>query len=128
MNETACLVAGRQVLQAAAVACIAAFDLPIFAIHDPDRRREIKAPMWLGDTCKFAIHPARIAAIDRASAPPAYQIAGAPPIVAAGEWGGGAVHIDGRIDVPVVKSARPTVARAAQDRLIKTHRQEQQHE
>jgi (S)-citramalyl-CoA lyase len=110
------LFARSRIVQAAAGAGIAAFDVPFLDIHNQDGlRQETEAAKALGYACKLAIHPAQIAVINSVFTPGAGQIATARRIVAASEQAhGGACQVDGRmVDVPVVKSARRTVALAA---------------
>jgi (S)-citramalyl-CoA lyase len=110
------LFARSRLVQAAATAGIVALDVPFLDIHDADGlRQETEAAKALGYSCKFAIHPAQIAVINAAFTPGADQLARACRIVAAFEAAhGGACQVDGKmVDVPVVKSARRTVALAA---------------
>jgi (S)-citramalyl-CoA lyase len=110
------LFARSRIVQAAAGAGIAAFDVPFLDIHSPDGlRKETEAAKALGYACKLAIHPSQIAVINSVFTPGADQVAAARRIVAAFEQAhGGACQVDGRmVDVPVVKSARRTVALAA---------------
>jgi citrate lyase beta subunit len=107
------LFARSRVVQAAATAGIAAFDVPFLNIRDADGlRKETEAAKALGYCCKLAIHPAQIAVINAVFTPGTDQLATARRIVAAFEQAkGGACQVDGRmVDVPVVKSARRTVA------------------
>lgn len=109
------LFARSRVVQAAATEGIAAFDVPFLDIHDAEGlRKETGAAKALGYSCKLAIHPAQIAAINAVFTPAPDQLATARRIVAAFEQAkGGACQVDGRmVDVPVVKSARRTVALA----------------
>jgi citrate lyase beta subunit len=109
------LFARSRIVQAAATAGIAAFDVPFLDIHDADGlRKETEAAKALGYSCKLAIHPAQITVIDSVFTPAPEQLAKARRIVAAFQQsGGGACQVDGRmVDVPVVKSARRTVALA----------------
>lgn len=110
------LFARSRIVQAAAGAGIAAFDVPYLDIHDAGGlRKETEAAKALGYACKLAIHPTQIAVINSVFTPGTDQIATARRIVAAFEQAhGGACEVDGRmVDVPVVKSARRTVALAA---------------
>jgi citrate lyase beta subunit len=110
------LFARSRIVQAAAGAGIAAFDVPFLDIHNPEGlRKETESAKALGYACKLAIHPAQIAVINSVFTPGADQIATARRIVAAFEQAhGGACQVDGRmVDAPVVKSARRTVALAA---------------
>jgi len=109
------LFARSRIVQAAATAGIAAFDVPFLDIHDGDGlRKETEAAKALGYSCKLAIHPAQIAVINAVFTPAPAQLTTARRIVAAFEQAkGGACQVDGRmVDMPVVKSARRTVALA----------------
>jgi (S)-citramalyl-CoA lyase len=106
-----------RIVQAAAAAGIAAFDVPFLDIHDAEGlRKETGMAMALGYSCKLAIHPAQIAVINAVFTPSAKELAKAERIVAAFEQAhGGACQVDGRmVDVPVVKAAQRTVALAGQ--------------
>jgi (S)-citramalyl-CoA lyase len=110
------LFARSRVVQAAAGAGIAALDVPFLDIHDiGGLKHETEAAKALGYACKLAIHPAQIATINSVFTPGADQLARARRILAAFEQAqGGACQVDGRmVDVPVVKSARRTIALAA---------------
>jgi (S)-citramalyl-CoA lyase len=109
------LLARSRVVQAAATAGIGAFDVPFLDIHDAEGlRKETEAAKALGYSCKLAIHPAQIVGINAVFTPAPDQLARARRIVAAFEQAkGGACQVDGKmVDVPVVKSARRTVALA----------------
>jgi (S)-citramalyl-CoA lyase len=110
--------ARSRVVQAAATAGIAAFDVPFLDIHGAvGLREETEAARALGFSCKLAIHPAQIAVINAVFTPAPDQLARARRIVAAFEQAkGGACQVDGRmVDVPVVRSARRTVALAERE-------------
>jgi citrate lyase beta subunit len=109
------LFARGRIVQAAAAASIAAFDVPFLDIHDAAAlRKETEAAKALGYSCKLAIHPAQIAVINAVFTPAPDELAAARRIVAAFELAkGGACQVDGKmVDMPVVKSARRTVALA----------------
>jgi (S)-citramalyl-CoA lyase len=109
------LFARSRIVQAAASAGIAAFDVPFLDIHDADGlRNETEAAKALGYSCKLAIHPGQIAVINAVYSPTPDQLANARRIVAAfNEAHGGACQVDGKmVDAPVVKSARRIVALA----------------
>ena len=109
------LFARSRIVQAAACAGIAAWDVPFLDIHDTDGlRRETEAAKSLGYVCKLAIHPSQIAAINAVFTPSSAELARAERVVAAFEAAhGGACQVDGKmIDAPVVKAARRTVALA----------------
>src|SRR5215831_10996360 len=109
------LFARSRIVQAAAAADIAAFDVPFLDIHDAaGLRKETEAVKALGYSCKLAIHPAQIAPINAVFTPNPKELARAERIVAAFDQAhGGACQVDGRmVDVPVVKAAQRTVALA----------------
>jgi citrate lyase beta subunit len=109
------LFARSRIVQAAAAAGIASFDVPFLDIHDTEGlRKETEAVKALGYSCKLAIHPAQIAPINAVFTPTPKELAAAQRIVAAFEDAhGGACQLDGRmVDVPVVKAAQRTVALA----------------
>jgi citrate lyase beta subunit len=107
------LFARSRIVQAAAAAGIAAFDVPFLDIHDAaGLSKETQMIKALGYSCKLAIHPAQIAPINAVFTPDARELERAERIVAAFEQArGGACQVDGRmVDVPVVKAAQRTVA------------------
>jgi (S)-citramalyl-CoA lyase len=109
------LFARSRIVQAAAAAGIAAFDVPFLDIHDAEGlRKETGMVMALGYSCKLAIHPAQVGPINAVFTPNPKELATAQRIVAAFEQAhGGACQMDGRmIDVPVVKAAQRTAALA----------------
>lgn len=109
------LFARSRIVQAAAAAGIAAFDVPFLDIHDAEGlRKETVAARALGYSCKLAIHPGQISTINAVFTPTPKELASAQRIVAAFDQArGGACQMDGRmIDVPVVKAAQRTVALA----------------
>ena len=110
------LFARSRIVQAAARAGIAAWDVPFLDIHDSDGlKRETVAAKALGYVCKLAIHPAQIATINAVFTPSQSEVVRAQRVVSAFEAAhGGACQLDGKmIDAPVVKAARRTVALAA---------------
>ena len=110
------LFARSRIVQAAATAGIAAWDVPFLNIHDIDGlKRETVAAKALGYVCKLAIHPAQIAPINAVFTPSEGELARAQRVVSAfAPAHGGACQIDGKmVDAPVVKAARRTVALAA---------------
>jgi (S)-citramalyl-CoA lyase len=110
------LFARSRIVQAAASAGVAAWDVPFLDIHDPDGlKRETVAAKALGYVCKLAIHPAQIAPINAAFTPSQSEVARAQRVVSAFEAAhGGACQVEGKmVDAPVVKAARRTVALAA---------------
>ena len=112
------LFARSRIVQAAAAAGIAAFDVPFLDIHDvAGLRKETEAAKALGYSCKLAIHPAQIAPINAVYTPNPKELARAERIVAAfNQANGGACQVDGRmVDVPVVKVAQRIVALATRE-------------
>jgi citrate lyase beta subunit len=110
------LFARSRIVQAAATAGIAAWDVPFLDIHDADGlKRETVAAKALGYVCKLAIHPAQIAPINAVFTPSDTELARAKRVVSAFTAAhGDACQIDGKmVDAPVVKAARRTVALAA---------------
>ena len=110
------LFARSRIVQAAASAGIAAWDVPFLDIHDlGGLKREIGAAKALGYVCKLAIHPAQIAPINAVFTPSESELARAQRVVSAfAAAHGGACQVDGKmVDAPVVKAARRTVALAA---------------
>jgi (S)-citramalyl-CoA lyase len=110
------LFARSRIVQAAASAGIAAWDVPYLDIHDADGlKRETVAAKALGYVCKLAIHPAQIAPINAVFTPSESDLARARRVVSAFEAAhGGACQVEGKmVDAPVVKAARRTVALAA---------------
>ena len=110
------LFARSRIVQAAASAGIAAWDVPFLDIHDlGGLKRETGAAKALGYVCKLAIHPAQIAPINAVFTPSESELARAQRVVSAFVAAdGGACQVDGKmVDAPVVKAARRTVALAA---------------
>jgi citrate lyase beta subunit len=110
------LFARSRIVQAAATAGIAAWDVPFLDIHNSDGlKRETVAAKALGYVCKLAIHPAQIAPINAVFTPSESELARAQRVVSAFVAAdGGACQVDGKmVDAPVVKAARRTVALAA---------------
>jgi (S)-citramalyl-CoA lyase len=106
------LFARSRIVQAAAAASIAAWDVPFLDFHDADGlARETAAAKTLGYVAKLAIHPAQISMINAAFSPSPAQVDRAQRVVAAFEQAhGGACQVDGKmVDVPVVKASRRTV-------------------
>jgi citrate lyase beta subunit len=110
------LFARSRIVQAAASAGIAAWDVPFLDVHDADGlKRETVASKALGYVCKLAIHPSQIAPINAVFTPSESELASAQRVVSAfAAAHGGACQVDGKlVDAPVVKAARRTVALAA---------------
>jgi citrate lyase beta subunit len=108
--------ARARIVQAAAIAGIAAVDVPHFVLDDAtalaDEARRAKA---MGFTGKLAIHPKQLAPIVETFTPTAAEVAEAREIVAAFEAAGGnALEFRGRmVEGPVVKAAQRVLALAA---------------
>jgi citrate lyase beta subunit len=110
------LFARSRIVQAAATAGIAAWDVPFLDIHNADGlKRETVGAKALGYVCKLAIHPGQIAPINAVFTPSDTELARAKRVVSAfAAAHGGACQVDGKmVDAPVVKAARRTVALAA---------------
>ena len=105
------LTARSLIIRAAALAGIAAFDVPYLQLKDTDEtgiREETARVKALGYTGKFAIHPKHIKPILDVFTPSKEDIERAQRIVKAyDDAKGNACEIDGKmIDVPVVRSAK----------------------
>ena len=110
------LVARARIVQAAAIAGVAAIDVPHLELADAGGLRdETERVRRLGFTGKLAIHPDQVATIHAAYAPSDADVERAQRITAAVEAaGGGVVVVDGRmVDAPVVRAAARTLALAA---------------
>ncbi len=109
------LNARSQIVRSAAIAGIAAFDVPYLNLHDSDdsgileETRRVKA---LGFTGKFAIHPKHIKPILDSFTPSEEEVEQARLIVDAYEKArGNACEINGKmIDVPIARSAKRILA------------------
>lgn len=113
--ETLAFARGRLV-QAAAMARIAVWDVPFLATQDAvGLAEETRRVAALGFTAKLAIHPAQAGTINQAFAPAPEKVERARRIVAAErEAAGGPCIIDGKlVDAPVVKMARLILDRHA---------------
>jgi citrate lyase beta subunit len=112
------LVARSQIVQAAAIAGIVAWDVPYLNLHEADdggliqETRRVKA---LGFSGKLAIHPKHIKAIRQVFTPSSEDITRAQRLVEAYHAAGGnACQIDGKmIDVPVLRAAQRVLAQAS---------------
>jgi citrate lyase beta subunit len=103
-------------VQAAAIAGIAAVDVPHFALDDAAAlAEEARRARAMGFTGKLAIHPKQIAPIVAAFTPTAAEVAEAREIVAALEAAGGnVVEFRGKmVEGPVVKAAQRVLLLAA---------------
>lgn len=112
------LAARSRVVNAAALAGIAAVDSPFFALADEDGlRAETKAAVRLGFTAKAAVHPRQIAAINEALTPTPDQVAEARLILAENAKGVGVVG--GRmIDEAVARKARRVLAASGEATVV----------
>ena len=106
------LAARSRVVNAAALAGIAAIDSPFFALNDEaGLRAEVAAAVRMGFTAKAAIHPRQIPAINEALTPTPEQVAEARLILEENAKGVGVVG--GRmIDEAVARKARRILAAA----------------
>ena len=105
-----------RMVQAAALARLALFDVPYLDIHNPEGlAAETRRVQALGFTGKLAIHPDQVPVIVQALLPTAQQVQDAHAIVAAAQaHPQGVCVFNGRmIDEPVVQSARRVIARSA---------------
>jgi citrate lyase beta subunit len=107
------LYARSRVIHAAAVAGIAAIDMPWLAISETERmQQECMRARALGFTGKAAIHPNQIAPIHSAFTPSPAEVDWARRVMEAADAAGeGATLLNGRmIDAAVVRAARRTLA------------------
>ncbi|MCW2239902.1 itaconate degradation C-C-lyase RipC [Azospirillum canadense] len=106
------LSARSRVVNAAALAGIAAIDSPFFALADEaGLRAEVAAAVRMGFTAKAAIHPRQIAPINEALTPTPEQVAEARLILEENAKGVGVIA--GRmIDEAVARKARRVLAAA----------------
>ena len=110
------LYARSRMVQAAALARLALFDVPFLDIRNPEGlAAETRRVQALGFTGKLAIHPDQVPVIVQALLPTAQQVHDAHAIVAAAQANPqGVCVLNGRmIDEPVVQSARRVIARSA---------------
>jgi citrate lyase beta subunit len=108
--------ARARIVQAAAIAGIAAVDVPHFALDDADAlAEEARRAKAMGFTGKLAIHPKQIAPIVAVFTPTDAEVAEAREIVAALAAAGGNVveHRGKMVEGPVVKAAERVLALAA---------------
>jgi citrate lyase beta subunit len=106
------------VVRAAAAAGIVAWDVPYLHLRDADDGpliAEAQRSKALGYTGKMAVHPRQVAPIMGVFTPSPDEVAHARRVVDAYERAaGGVCEVDGKmIDVPVYRSARRVIARAA---------------
>jgi len=105
-----------RMVQAAALARLALFDVPYLDIRNPEGlAAETRRVQALGFTGKLAIHPDQVPVIVQALLPTAQQVQDAHAILAAAQANPqGVCVLNGRmIDEPVVQSARRVIARSA---------------
>lgn len=115
LSWEAMLHARSQIILSAALARIAAFDVPYLNLNDPnnkglvDETHRVKA---LGYTGKLAIHPKHIQPILDVFSPSTEDITQAQRILSAHEQANGNVcELDGKmIDAPIVRSAQRILA------------------
>lgn len=110
------LYARSRMVQAAALARLALFDVPYLDIRNAEGlAAETRRVQALGFTGKLAIHPDQVPVIVQALLPTAQQVQDAHAIVAAAQaHPQGVCVFNGRmIDEPVVQSARRVIARSA---------------
>jgi (S)-citramalyl-CoA lyase len=112
------LVARLQIVQAASIAGIVAWDVPYLNVHDADDGgllQETQRVKALGFSGKLAIHPKQIKAIRQVFTPSSEDITRAQRMVDAYHAAGGnACQIDGKmIDLPVLRAAQRVLARAS---------------
>ncbi len=108
--------ARARIVQAAAIAGIAAIDVPHFVLDDAEAlRAEAARAKAMGFTGKLAIHPKQIAPIADVFTPSEAEVAEAREIVAALEAAHGNVveHKGRMVEGPVVRAAQRVLARAA---------------
>jgi citrate lyase beta subunit len=116
MDFTSLLYARSRVVHAAASHGLDAIDVPYLDLEDEaGLAEECRRVRDLGFTGKAAIHPKQLGTINAAFTPDAERVAYAKKVVAAFENApDGLVVVDGKlIEIPVVRSARRTLAIAA---------------
>jgi (S)-citramalyl-CoA lyase len=116
MDFTSMLYARSRVVHAAASHGLDAIDVPYLDLEDEaGLAKECRRVRDLGFTGKAAIHPKQLATINAAFTPDAGRIDYARKVIAAFETApDGLVVVDGKlIEIPVVRSARRTLALAA---------------
>ena len=116
MDFTSMLYARSRVVHAAASCGLDAIDVPWLDLEDEaGLAEECRRVRDLGFTGKAAIHPRQLAPINAAFTPDAERVAYARKVIAAFETSSdGLVVVDGKlIEIPVVRSARRTLALAA---------------
>jgi citrate lyase beta subunit len=110
------LLARSRLVQAAAMAGVAAIDVPYLAFADvAGTRDETDRVRRLGFTGKLAIHPGQVAPIHDAFTPQAADVERARRVLAAVDAAaGGVAVVDGTmVDAPLVRAAERTLALAA---------------
>ena len=110
------LAARQQLVLACAGARIGSIDVPWIDLDDEGGlEAECERARKLGFTAKAAIHPSQVAAIARAFAPSAQDVAEAESALRAFEEAGGRVirHRGRMLEAPLVRHYRAVLARAA---------------
>ena len=116
MDFTSMLYARSRVVHAAASCGLDAIDVPWLDLEDEaGLTLECRLVRDLGFTGKAAIHPKQLAPINAAFTPDAERVAYARRVITAFEAStDGLVVVDGKlIEIPVIRSARRTLALAA---------------
>ncbi|MBS7705486.1 HpcH/HpaI aldolase/citrate lyase family protein [Chelatococcus asaccharovorans] len=109
------VMARSRLVQAAAIGCCPAWDVPCLSLSDDAAlAAETAAASRLGMSGKLAIHPKQVGVINQTLTPSAEAISTAKRILTAfAAAGNGACSLDGRlIDRPIALAARRTLARA----------------
>lgn len=113
------LYARSRVAHAAAIAGIAAIDVPHLNLNDDEGlRREVVSVRRLGFTGKAAIHPKQVGVVHQGFAPTEHEIAAAKRLLAAFDaCQDGVCLLDGRlVELPMVTAARRIITIAATER------------
>ena len=116
MDFTSMLYARSRVVHAAASRGVDAIDVPFLDLEDEaGLALECRLVQGLGFTGKAAIHPRQLPSINAVFTPDAERVAYARKVIAAFEAStDGLVVVDGKlIEIPVIRSARRTLALAA---------------
>jgi len=109
------LYARSRIVHAAALARIAAYDVPFLDVSDDlGLERETLRAKALGFTGKFAIHPRQVPILQNCFLPTQFEIERALAVIAAANQSGAAAQLlDGiMVDAPIIAAARQTLARA----------------
>ncbi len=112
----ALLYARSRVVHAAALAGVAAIDMPFLDVRDADGlQREALAARRLGFAGKLVIHPTQVPVVQRAFTPTEQEIEHARRVVEAARTDDslGVFLLDGKmVDAPVLRAAERTLARS----------------